>query len=180
MISTLAARRRLLLGGAGLGLVLLVSYLVFGGTAPARLLAVEPADGTAVTVPPTAVTLRFTAAPQPRVVHITVVGPGGADVTRGAPVVADTLVKVPVTAALPGRYRVGFHLELGDGSPVSGLATFTVGSGAEAAAGPAEAADQAHGGHHLERNASTLVLVLIDLTLMVGLVWLLARRSRVR
>jgi len=180
MISAPADRRRLLLGGAGVALTLLVAYLVFGGTAPARLQAVEPADGASVTVPPAEVVLRFTAVPHPRVMHISVVGPAGADVTRGAPVVDDTLIKILVAAGQPGRYRVGFHLDLGDDTPVSGIVTFTVGSGAEAAAGPAGAADPAHGGHHLERDAGTLVLVLVDLALAVGLVWVMARRPRVR
>ncbi|WP_212994181.1 copper resistance CopC family protein [Actinoplanes auranticolor] len=180
MISALPTRRRLLFGGAGVALMLLVAYLVFGAPAPARLQAVEPADGTVLIAAPAQVALRFTAAPQPRTMHITVVGPGGADVTRGEPVVDDVLITVPVTAEHPGRYRVGFHLELGDGAPVSGLVTFTVGSGAQPAADPVEAAGAAHGGHHMERDTSTLVLVSIDLALMVGVVWLLTRRSRVR
>ncbi|MGW4947930.1 copper resistance CopC family protein [Actinoplanes sp. NPDC004185] len=182
MISALPVRRRLLLGGAGVALLLLVAYVVFGATAPARLQAVEPADGAVLTAAPAQVALRFTAAPNPRTMHITVVGPGGADVTRGAPVADDILIKVPVAAGHPGRYRIGFHVELGDGTPVSGLVTFTVGAGTPPAADPdaAEAAGAAHGGHHMERDTSTLVLVSIDLALMVGVVWLLTRRSRVR
>ncbi|MFJ6194985.1 copper resistance protein CopC [Micromonospora sp. NPDC092111] len=180
MISAPSNRRRLLLSGAGVGLTLLVLYLVFGGTAPARLQAVEPADGASVTVSPTEVALRFNAAPHPRVMHITVVGPGGEEVTRGDPVVDGTLVSVAVAANRPGPYRVGYHLDLGDGRPVAGLTTFTVGQGAGTTAGPVEAAGPAHGGHHMERDASTLVLVLIDLALMAGLVWILVRRPRVR
>ncbi|MEV4118646.1 copper resistance CopC family protein [Micromonospora sp. NPDC049645] len=180
MISLSPTRRRLLLGGAGVGLALLVVYLVFGVSAPARLEAVEPADGASVTVAPPEVTLRFSAAPHPRVLHLTVVGPAGKDVTLADPVVNGAVISVAVAAGQAGPYRVGYHLDLDDGTPVSGLATFTVGSGAASTSVPVEAAGPAHGGHHLERDASTLVLVLIDLALVVGLVWILARRPRVR
>jgi len=177
MISALPTRRRLLFGGVGVGLALLVTYLVFGGAAAVRLQAVVPADGAAVTASPAEVALRFTAAPRPRAVHMTVVGPAGQDVTRGGPVVDGALISVAVAADRPGRYRVGYHVELGDGTAASGVATFTVGDGAGPAGEPAEGA---HGGHHLERDVSTLVLVLIDLALVAGLVLVLVRRPRVR
>ncbi|GAB3058886.1 copper resistance CopC family protein [Micromonospora schwarzwaldensis] len=179
MISVSSTRRRLLLGAAGVGLTLLVVYLAFGGAAPARLEAVEPADGTSVVASPTRVSLRFNTAPHPRVMHLTVVGPAGEKVSSGDPVLNDNLISVPVSASRPGPYQVGYHVELDDGTPVAGIATFTVGQGAPTTAGPVEAAGAAHE-HHLERDTSTLVLVLIDLVLVAGLVSVLLRRPRVR
>ncbi|WP_405090043.1 copper resistance protein CopC [Micromonospora sp. NBC_01392] len=179
MTSVSPTRRRLLLGAAGVGLALLVVYLVFGRAAPAQLEAVEPVDGASVAVSPTQVALRFDAAPHPRVMHLTVIGPGGDKVSTGDPVLNDNRISVPVSASRPGPYQVGYHVELDDGTPVAGIATFTVGQGTGTPTGPVEAAAPAHE-HHLERDTSTLVLVLIDLVLVAGLVSVLLLRPRVR
>jgi methionine-rich copper-binding protein CopC len=170
---------------AGVAVVVVVLGLpLLGGTAPARLSALEPADGALVTVRPSEIALDFSAPPDVLVMHLTVAAPDGGPASRGVPAVSGTRVTVPVTVRRAGRYLVGYHVELAGGAELSGVYGFTVASGAAAAAtnDVASALPAASGGHHheLQRDGTTLALVLVDLVLVVALVIIIVGRPRRR
>lgn len=171
--------------GALVALVVVAVLVLLVREEPARVSAVEPSNGAALTVGPAEVALVFTRVPQPREMHLTVVGPGGTVVTRGVPTLVDRRAVAPVAVARAGLYRVAYHVVLADGHQESGSSQFTVGlavpmagSAPGADVGPVAAGDTGH--EHLRRDNSTLVLLTLDLLMIGVVVVLVLRRPRRR
>ncbi|MFC4146082.1 copper resistance CopC family protein [Micromonospora mangrovi] len=159
----------------------ILAMMYAGGSAPVRLSGVTPGDGASLAAGPSQVTLSFSGTPKLGQAHLTVVGPDGATVSRGLPARSGSTVVQPVNATGAGRYQVAYHVELTDGTQFSGVTAFTVGQvTGDAAAVPAPTAVPAGHQHEMQRDATTLVLVLVDLVLVgVVVVVLLPRRRRV-
>jgi methionine-rich copper-binding protein CopC len=169
---------------AGAVVVAAVLILLFaGGGGPARFTGLVPGDGAALTEQPTQVALAFTATPDVQVMHVTVVASDGSTVSRGLPQVAGAGIVQAVSTVTAGRYRVGYHVELADGTQISGLGYFTLASGAAAAPTGGEAGEialPAQHQHELSRDPATLAFVLVDLALVLALIMVLLPRRRSR
>jgi methionine-rich copper-binding protein CopC len=117
------------------GLVALAVLLLAAAPASAhtRLLSSTPADGSTVPTAPDQVTLLF-AQHLLGLGAVAVLGPDGANVAVGAPVLDGAAVTQRLASHRPaGVYRLSYRIVSADGHPVSGGVTFTaagdVGSG---------------------------------------------------
>ncbi|AGL16742.1 copper resistance CopC family protein [Actinoplanes sp. N902-109] len=154
------------------GTLVLVLFLWRPGGASPRLTGVSPADGTRLGSPPAQVVLTFSGPPVTRFVHVVVTGADRRTVPGGEPVVTGDRIVAPLAAIGSGAYRVSYHVELDDGSQLTGDTGFVVGAGAE----PVPAATTGH--VHLSKDPLSLLLVLLDLALTVVLVTAMLRRPR--
>ncbi len=116
-------------------LALLVGLTVLAGAtvlsagpalAHAELIRMVPAEGSTVGVAPTVIQLIFDEAVQPRYDVVSVTAPDGTRVSAGAPQVAQTVVRQPLTPlTAAGRYTVTYRLVSADGHLVSRRVGFT-------------------------------------------------------
>jgi len=124
-------------GALAAGAVLLVAP---AGPASAhnQLEATVPADGAVVDAPPASVVLTFDQPVLALGTQVVVLGPDGAPVSTGDPVLVDDDVTQDLGGELPaGAYRVEWRATSADGHPVSGELGFTAsGPGTGAAAAP--------------------------------------------
>ncbi|MET8910047.1 copper resistance CopC family protein [Micromonospora sp. NPDC004551] len=141
-----------------------------------RLVGAEPGGDAPLRAAPTSVSLTFSEDLSAATAHLTVAGPDGRPVNRGAPTVDGHRLTVATVDGGQGRYRLAYHLSLTDGSEVSGSDDFVVGTAAPA---PAPAPEDSGGHQHLRRDGWNLALALADLVLVLGaLVALLPARRR--
>jgi methionine-rich copper-binding protein CopC len=155
-------------------LILSIGLLATGvATRPVRLASAAPADLDRLGAAPAAVTLSFTARPDPARVHVAVVDPAGAAVTPAGPTLDGLSVVQPVSIVAAGSYRVGYHVGFADGRELSGLLTFTV-----ASSGPAVAVEAPVGAH--EHSTADLwtagLFALVAAVVVVGLLVAAGRR----
>ncbi|MGB2567051.1 copper resistance CopC family protein [Micromonospora citrea] len=146
---------------------------------PARVLAVTPADGAALTSTPDEVTLRLSTGADPVLSHVTVRDSAGATVNDGR-VRADGErgLRQPVRLARPGDYSVAYHITFANGQDDTGVLRFSVGTGvAPRSTGeiPDAITDSADHAHGVDPVGATL-LVVDGLVLLAVLVLLLRRR----
>jgi|GEM_PF-4500841 len=115
---------------AGLVTVLALSVGVLAltvTTRPVRLDAAAPAERQTLDAPPGAVTLSFSARPDPDRTHVTVVAVAGDEVTSEPASVSGSTVTQPVSILDRGTYRVGYHATFAGSRELSGQFTFAVG-----------------------------------------------------
>lgn len=128
-------------------LLALAGVLLSAGRADAHnaLLGTDPADGSTVTVPPTAITLTFDQPAQALGTEVVVTGPDGATVSVGETQLVDSTVVQALATDLPaGAYAVEWRVTSADGHPLSGTLAFTASEGTAAAA-PVEPAEPSQG-----------------------------------
>jgi methionine-rich copper-binding protein CopC len=137
------------------------------GARPVRLAGADPADRALLATSPAAVTLSFTARPDPEQTHVTVVGPAGRAVTNGPPQIAGAAVRQQVSIVDAGSYVVGYHVVFAGGRELTGQETFTVrhpGGGTD----PPPVAGSTHS-HGAPDPLTAGFLVLDGLAVVVGL-----------
>ncbi|HEX6869583.1 MAG TPA: copper resistance CopC family protein [Micromonosporaceae bacterium] len=155
---------------------------IVGGPAPARPVGISPGDGAVVDQAPRQVTLAFTDGLAPQEFHLTVATPTGAPVTTGEAALAGRSVVVPVATMDGGRYLVGYHVRLADGTEQSGVSQFSVRAGGGSLPGPAPSASAGAGwseaaGHddHFSKDPLSITLAimasLMVLALLVIMFW---------
>lgn len=118
-------------------LLALAGVLLSAGRADAHnaLLGTDPADGSTVETPPTAITLTFDQPAQALGTEVVVLGPDGATVSTGDAQLVDSTVVQALTADLPaGAYSVQWRITSADGHPLSGELAFTATAGTAPAA----------------------------------------------
>ena len=100
--------------------------------AHAALLGSEPADGTSLEAPPSAVVLRFDEAVTP--IALRLVGPGGQVVPLGSVEAGNGVLRATVPPGLPdGTYLLSWRVTSADSHPVAGTIAFGLGVLAQAA-----------------------------------------------
>ncbi len=92
---------------------------------PVRLVTVAPVDGALLQAPPRALSLTFSAAPDPGQTHVSVRTPSGVT-ANGPPRVDGRTVTLPVDVTAAGRYLAGYHVGFDNGRTLTGLVSFTV------------------------------------------------------
>jgi methionine-rich copper-binding protein CopC len=138
-------------------------------TRSVRLDAAAPADQDQLSAPPSAVTLSFSAQPDPARIHIAVVDSAGVPVVRTGLRVDGSTVVQPVSIAVAGAYRIGYHVGFSNGRELTGYLTFTVGAHPP---GPAAAAGHAHG----TATPLTVGILALGAVVLVGWLLLIGRR----
>jgi copper resistance protein C len=185
-----AARRVVAVLVATVALAVVAVFLL--GREPAvRLTGAWPDAGAVLAAPPTELVLTFTAAPRLVQAHAGVTGPGGTVLAE--PVPRGTGVVVPVRPSGPGSYAVTYHLQLADGTSISGVRRWTVSGATPTAPGPDVAGPDVagpdvagpdagdSGGHdHLSTDRTTPILLALDLVLIAVIVPVLLPRRRRR
>lgn len=94
------------------------------------LLASSPAAGDVVPASTDRLILSFAQEVVPTSGHVTVVGPGGTDVTAGDVDVQGTLVEVPLELSASGSHTVTYRVVAADGHVATGDFTFAATGGA--------------------------------------------------
>ncbi|WP_158632268.1 copper resistance CopC family protein [Micromonospora sp. Llam0] len=184
-----AAGNRTPAGVVTLAAVVAVMLLATPGSARAdqggRLLQADPPVGAALSVAPTGVTLSFTDTVQPELSHVEVFDGAGEEVTDGDyRQVAPDRVHQPVRTGVDGDYTVAYHVTFPDGSDVTDVYRFSVGTGAPPAALDAatrEARTDAVSDHAHEIDGFSATLLVIDglvLFVVIAMLWLRPRDGR--
>ncbi|MDG4774997.1 copper resistance CopC family protein [Solwaraspora sp. WMMD792] len=150
-----------------------------------RLLLADPPVDAALSVAPTGVTLSFTDTVQPELSHVEVFDGAGDEVTDGDyRQVAPDRVHQPVQIGADGDYTVAYHVTFPDGSDVTDVYRFSVGTGVPPAALDAatrEARTDAVSEHAHEIDGFSATLLVIDglvLFVVIALLWLRPRDGR--
>ncbi len=125
----------------GAVIVLLTGIALVVGSSPAwahgRLTTSDPADGAALAIAPSSVSLTFNEPVQAGFTTVTVIGPDGVDYHTGPYGEVDDTVTAPVRPLVPaGPYRIGYRVVSSDGHPVSGELDFTLTTPGPAAVTP--------------------------------------------
>ncbi|AEB46038.1 MULTISPECIES: copper resistance protein CopC [Micromonospora] len=155
------------------------------GLAAGDLTATDPPDGAALDAPPSAVTLTFSRRPDVDESHVSVRNDAGQDRTAGALAGDDgNSLRMPVALKPGGDYTIAFHVVFADGSDLTGIKRFSVGTGAppaplsaEVAQRTRESVQQRHSGHGPDWIRSSM-LMLNGLVLVGVVVLLVVRRPR--
>ncbi|MET7423033.1 copper resistance CopC family protein [Dactylosporangium sp. NPDC005555] len=155
----------------------ILAFALLAEPAPARLSAMDPADGATVQAAPTAVTATFSGELATYDYHLSVAHEGGVTVTTGAVRRDGATLTVPVELTGTGTYLVAYHVRLADGVELSAVTRFGVGVPAAPVAGdPAAAAAAGH--QHLSDDPMNLALLVLDAVLLVALAYALLRWGR--
>lgn len=136
-LSALPALLALLAAAAlTLGLTAAVTTLTAApASAHDRMLSSDPADGSQLATPPTAITLTFNTEPLPVEPQVVVSDSAGTVVTQGAPTIEGstaTLALDPAVALGGDTYTVAWRVVSSDGHPIEGTFGFTVAAQPEA------------------------------------------------
>jgi methionine-rich copper-binding protein CopC len=119
-----------------LGLTAAVTTLTAApASAHDRMLTSDPADGSQLATPPTAITLTFNTEPLPVEPQVVVSDSAGTVVTQGAPTIEGstaTLALDPAVALGGDTYTVAWRVVSSDGHPIEGTFAFTVAAQPEA------------------------------------------------
>lgn len=130
--ATGARRRHHLVAAALAGLVIGALAILFGPPAPASahaaLVRTSPAQGSVVTAPPGQIVLTFSESVRLVPGKVRVVGPAGAPVDQGDPVVTGGDLSIAVRADARGTYLVSYRVVSADGHPIAGAFTYSVGA----------------------------------------------------
>jgi copper transport protein len=164
-----AGWRRALLRGAGPVAALLVALaIVLAGVSPAsahaELVSTDPEEGAVLDAAPGTVTLTFNEPVRLTSQEVAVYDAEGDPVESSASAVdAEVTVDLPGAAGLAdGTYVVSWNVLSGDGHPISGALTFSVGAPSASVSAPPE-----------PQTSSQVVQVVRDLVTVVSLVGLL-------
>jgi methionine-rich copper-binding protein CopC len=147
------------------------------GWAAGRLVSADPSDGSALSAPPPAVVLIFSAPPDPGLSHVSTQDALGTQVAAGGPSRSGRAgLRLPISIRSAGDYTVAYHVVFDDGSDLTGFLRFSVGTGLppspRTAPGQSTVADShAHGIDPLGG-----ALLLADLLVMVAVCLLLLPR----
>ncbi|MDF9875947.1 copper resistance CopC family protein [Cellulosimicrobium cellulans] len=136
-LSALPALLALLAAAAlTLGLAAAVTTLTAApASAHDRILSSDPADGSQLATPPTAITLTFNTEPLPVEPQVVLSDSAGTVVTQGAPTIEGstaTLALDPAVALGGDTYTVAWRVVSSDGHPIEGTFAFTVAAQPEA------------------------------------------------
>jgi len=136
-LSALPALLALLAAAAlALGLTAVVATLTAApASAHDRMLTSDPADGSQLATPPTAITLTFNTEPLPVEPQVVVSDSAGTVVTQGAPTIEGstaTLALDPAVALGGDTYTVAWRVVSSDGHPIEGTFAFAVAAQPEA------------------------------------------------
>lgn len=119
-----------------LGLTAAVTTLTAApASAHDRMLTSDPADGSQLATPPTAITLTFNTEPLPVEPQVVVSDSAGTVVTQGTPTIEGstaTLALDPAVALGGDTYTVAWRVVSSDGHPIEGTFAFTVAAQPEA------------------------------------------------
>ncbi|MEV4711642.1 copper resistance protein CopC [Micromonospora sp. NPDC049374] len=159
--------------------VAVVVLAVLAGSAPPRLTAVAPADGSRLSRAPEAVTFTFSAPLDVRDSHASVVDLAtGQRVDDGLRIDGSTL-RLPI-AAPAGHYRSAYHVTFRNGRELNGQHVFSVTTAApgESVAAPSPPAETTSGGLHRHGtvDAVSAVLIAVDVALIAVLLLVAAIR----
>lgn len=149
--------------------------------APARVLAVTPADGAALATTPGEVTLRLSTGADPVLSHVTVRDSAGATVNDGrVRTDGESGLRQPVRLTRPGDYSVAYHVTFTNGQDDTGVLRFSVGTGvAPRATGEIpDAIPEADHAHGVDPLGATLLVV--DGLVLIAVLVLLLRPARRR
>lgn len=149
------------------------------------LVRADPPAGAALATAPAGVTLTFSADVQPELSHVAVYDDSGAEVGDGAygqP--QPRVVRQPVDIEAGGDYTVAYHVTFPDGTSLTDVYRFSVGTGRapaalDATARQASAAAVSEHAHQIDGLSATLLV--IDgavLLALVALLWLRPRGGR--
>ncbi|WP_157744942.1 copper resistance CopC family protein [Micromonospora coxensis] len=145
---------------------------------PARVLAVTPADGTALAATPDQVTLRLSTDADPVLSHVTVRDSAGATVNDGrVRTDGQSGLRQPVRLDRPGDYSVAYHVTFTNGQDDTGVLRFSVGTGVPPRATgeiPDAITDSGEHAHGVDPLGATLLIV--DGLVLLGVLVLLMRR----
>ena len=164
--------------------VLVASALLGAGqaTAHSQLISTIPSDGALLNEPPQSVVLTFDEALIPEVDSISINDAAGNVVASPAVEPVGSTLTVPWPAGLPdGVYQVAYRVVSGDGHPVIGAISFTVGmaagtagnvSAAPSESDPVPVSAAGGGGFVLPLLAAAVIIILL------GIVVAISRRRR--
>lgn len=126
-------------GLVAVALALAATGLIAGpASAHAQLVSTDPADGATISAPPSTVTLTFDEALLADTETISINDENGNVVASQQATPDGTTVSVPWPAELTaGTFQVAYRVVSGDGHPVTGAFTFTIGGDVVAAASSA-------------------------------------------
>ena len=159
--------------------VLAASALLGAGQAVAhsQLVSTMPADGAILNEPPQSVVLTFDEALIPEVDSISINDDVGTVVASHAVEPVGSTLTVPWPAGLPdGVYQVAYRVVSGDGHPVIGAISFTVGMASAAPSESDPGAETAAGG---DGGGLLLPVVVIALSIiLLGAAVAIVRRRR--
>lgn len=129
-------RTSILRGLVAVTLALTATGLIAGpASAHAQLVSTDPADGATISAPPATVTLTFDEALLADTETISINDENGNVVASQQATPEGSTVSVPWPAELTtGTFQVAYRVVSGDGHPVTGAFTFTIGGDASAAA----------------------------------------------
>ena len=143
--------------------VLAATALLGAGQAAAhsQLLSTIPADGATLNEPPQSVVLTFDEALIPEVESISINDAAGNVVASPTVEPVGSTLTVPWPVGLPdGVYQVAYRVVSGDGHPVIGAISFTVGT-APGTAGTASAVEAGDGGFLLPLVVTAVIIILL-------------------
>lgn len=164
--------------------VLAASALLGAGqaTAHSQLISTIPSDGALLSEPPQSVVLTFDEALIPEVDSISINDAAGNVVASPAVEPVGSTLTVPWPAGLPdGVYQVAYRVVSGDGHPVIGAISFTIGmaagtagnvSAAPSESDPVQVSAAGGGGFVLPLLAAAVIIILL------GIVVAISRRRR--
>lgn len=147
--------------------------------------SLAPADLAVLAVAPAAVELAVSGTLAPAYSHVVVVDGDGRDVSTGepAPSAGDTTLRLPVEITSSGDFAVAYHLTFVDGDELSGIWSFSVGTGVPPAAageGPDQAGlvDRAESEHAHGVDPVGATLLVIDGLVVVAFLIMLRLRPK--
>lgn len=156
--------------------VIVLTTIPLAGSAQARasVTSSSPADGAALTGPPTEVELTLSGSPDPAQSHVSVRDRAGSAVNTGqlGRVGGDRL-RQPVAISSAGDFTVAYHVVLTDGQEVIGSMRFSVGTGQAPVGAAAADAPHAHG-----IDPVSAVVLVIDGAVLLGVLVMLFLRPR--
>ena len=176
-----AALRRTGVRVATVGLAAaLVLAVPAAGWARDEVATSDPADRSALGTAPAAVNLVLSAVPDPGLSHVSVVDADRRQVGSGdLSLVGERQLRLPVRITARGNYTAAYHITFEDGSELTGVVRFSVGTGVSPpvpdAAGQ-RADEELAQQHNHDIDPMSGVLLVADLVVLVAVALLLLRR----
>lgn len=126
----------------------MLGMLAAPAAAHVELVATDPADGSLLEAPPSAMVIAFSGDLQAGAGSVQVVAADGTDIASGPPVIEGPRAEVGLSAdAAPGDYTVSYALVAADGHETTGEFAFTITAPAAAPTPTATPTEDEHAGH---------------------------------
>lgn len=175
---------RRLIGGVALSALVGVTAAVFTaapGWAADSLTFADPADGVALAAAPHEVVLAFSAIPDPSLSHVSTLDSSGTDVGTGEPRgYGRAGLRLSVAIRSIGEFTIAYHVVFGDGTDLTGVLRFSVGTGVAPSpltAGQVQRARQAVAAGHVHTvDPVSGTLLVADVVVLIGVLLMLRRR----